>query len=683
MPDIANLIIRVDSQGVARAERDLDRLETQGRRTERATDGLSRTFKTMGLAVGAVAAGMGALAARDLVNTTVEFERLQASLVTVTGSTIEAQQEFDKLQDFAATTPYQLSEVTSAFIKMKAMGLDASQESLRSYGNTASAMGKDLNQMIEAVADAATGEFERLKEFGIKASSEGDRVKLTFRGVTTEIGKNAAEIEQYLRRIGEVDFAGGMERQMDTMGGKLSNLSDAWDKFLFSLGQDTGSIDAAKSSIEGVTAALDGLTVKLEMLRYFKSGTVSIWEWLGSSTEEGRGILADIDSKSPEEMAVEKAEKRLKLLNSILDIEDDPPQTLINEIKYLKETIEYYKVIIPLRKELDSALQHNASRVPDYSESSKDLSQDNTNASGEFELLTRSPFNARSLADDARENALKDANDARDALLERLMEQNRTKYASDITAGRNMASDPWMTGEFEDGLDAASERLWQMQEAQVSWKLSVIEGLEELGDYYEETFEDRVAGTVASAFTTMEETMVDFVMTGKASFSDLVNSILADISRLMIQESISKPLAGILSGLSGGGNIGSYLFNSAKYSVPSAVSGVYSGNYDSGGSIPAGAFGIAGEYGPEIIPGPATVISRKETEKLMGGGEVNVQINNYGDTQPRVEKSTNSQGGTDLIITLEKELSNRMQSRGSRLSNTLESLYGLRRTGGR
>ena len=30
-------------------------------------------------------------------------------------------------------------------------------------------MGKDITQMIEAVADAATGEFERLKEFGIKA----------------------------------------------------------------------------------------------------------------------------------------------------------------------------------------------------------------------------------------------------------------------------------------------------------------------------------------------------------------------------------------------------------------------------------------------------------------------------------------------------------------------------------
>ena len=44
-----------------------------------------------------------------------------------------------------------------------------------------------LDDMVEAVADATTGEFERLKEFGIRASSQGDKVALTFRGVTTTV----------------------------------------------------------------------------------------------------------------------------------------------------------------------------------------------------------------------------------------------------------------------------------------------------------------------------------------------------------------------------------------------------------------------------------------------------------------------------------------------------------------
>ncbi|MGO2347276.1 MAG: phage tail tape measure protein, partial [Providencia sp.] len=40
------------------------------------------------------------------------------------------------------------------------------------------------------------------------------------------------------------------------------------------------------------------------------------------------------------------------------------------------------------------------------------------------------------------------------------------------------------------------------------------------------------------------------------------------------------------------------------------------GMFDSGGFIPRGQFGIAGEYGPEIVNGPARITSRKSTAAL-------------------------------------------------------------------
>ena len=46
----------------------------------------------------------------------------------------------------------------------------------------------------------------------------------------------------------------------------------------------------------------------------------------------------------------------------------------------------------------------------------------------------------------------------------------------------------------------------------------------------------------------------------------------------------------------------------------------YSGAYDRGGDIPAGRFGIVGEYGPEFVRGPATVTSRAQTAQAMNGG---------------------------------------------------------------
>ena len=65
---------------------------------------------------------------------------------------------------------------------------------LHSYGNTAIAMGKSIKSNDQTVADATTGEFERLKEFGIKARTHGEQVTFTFKGVSKTVAKNAAEI---------------------------------------------------------------------------------------------------------------------------------------------------------------------------------------------------------------------------------------------------------------------------------------------------------------------------------------------------------------------------------------------------------------------------------------------------------------------------------------------------------
>lgn len=55
----------------------------------------------------------------------------------------------------------------------------------------------------------------------------------------------------------------------------------------------------------------------------------------------------------------------------------------------------------------------------------------------------------------------------------------------------------------------------------------------------------------------------------------------------------------------------------------------FSGAFDEGGNIPAGKWGIVGEYGPEIVNGPANVTSRKDTADLLGsaGAAQPAQVN--------------------------------------------------------
>lgn len=185
----------------------------------------------IGVAVGGALAGGVALGA-GAASVGMEFEKLRTALATTEGSAAKAEEAFKRIRDFAKSTPFDVQGVTDAFIKLKNRGLDASEPALRAYGDTASAMGKSLDDMIEAVADAATGEFERLKALGVKASVQGDRVRLTFRGVTTEVAKDAGEIERYLIKLGQTNFGGGMEAQSKTLAGVLGGLADSFKLFL-------------------------------------------------------------------------------------------------------------------------------------------------------------------------------------------------------------------------------------------------------------------------------------------------------------------------------------------------------------------------------------------------------------------------------------------------------------------
>lgn len=205
-----------------------------GSKLDRLGKKASNLGKNLTLGLSAPLAGFGIMA----VKRSADFDTLRTALETATGSVDAAKAKFADLQKFAATTPFALEETVQAFIKLKNLGLDPSNEALVAYGNTSGAMGKSLMQMIEAVADASTLEFERLKEFGIRASQQGKYVTFTFQGVKTKVKKDANQIEAYLRQLGMVNFAGGMDKQAKTLGGAFSNLQDSISGALDIIGTD-------------------------------------------------------------------------------------------------------------------------------------------------------------------------------------------------------------------------------------------------------------------------------------------------------------------------------------------------------------------------------------------------------------------------------------------------------------
>ncbi len=223
-------------------------------------DGMAGSLGRLGTLLGGVFAGVSVTAfVGKLVSVQREFDVLNSSLVTVTGSAQAAGREMAWIKTFAKDTPYGLAQATEAFVKMKALGLDPTQAKLTSFGNTAAGMGKSLMQMIEAVADASTGEFERLKEFGIKASKQGDMVAFTFQGVTTRVKNSAKDITAYLENIGNTAFGGAMEQRAKTLDGAIAALGDSWDELFRTINESTGFSEKAAGGVRLVTDAIDGL----------------------------------------------------------------------------------------------------------------------------------------------------------------------------------------------------------------------------------------------------------------------------------------------------------------------------------------------------------------------------------------------------------------------------------------
>lgn len=278
------LEFKLEGSGLKKAAKGLGLLK---KRAEKTTDSFDRLRKFAIRSAGAMAAALGARAvASKIVEVNKTFQTLRASLKTVTGSAEAAGIAFKGIRKFARETPFTVKQVTNAFVKLKALGLDPSEAALRSYGNTASATGKSMMDFIEAVADAATGEFERLKEFGIRASSQGDQVAFTFQGVTTTVGKNAREIEEYLQSIGNNQFGGAMAEQMKTLGGAFSNLEDSFDSLFLAIGEGglNEAILEAAAALSEMTAESEGVG---EMVGKFlgemvRSGTKAVRELFAS-----------------------------------------------------------------------------------------------------------------------------------------------------------------------------------------------------------------------------------------------------------------------------------------------------------------------------------------------------------------------------------------------------------------
>jgi hypothetical protein len=636
------------------------------------------------LGLGALAGGAAAVAATAVTTLADSVQRLKDSVIAdfvaddkliaqlsgITESTEAASEAFADLErNTLGKLPSTVDEVANAFIQLGNSGLQNGQAALKAYSNIAAQTGASLGTVTNAVQAATLGNYKSLREFGIKVKEEGDSLKVTFRGQTETIAGGADAIEAYMQRLGTVQFAGAVERQMDTVGGAIKKADDAWEKLINTVG-DSVLGDAIKSTVGSSVSVIDALTASIDALfgktQQFKREAESL-----RRTREQEDKL-DATMRSWADPSVSKSEtaRLVTILTEGSQSSADKAlaqytrnSALIEKLRSLGETRVGEMTLDEAQAELDRQYRRDnggfATRA-DYTPKIAEGSQTNYAA---YTAMVRKQEHEQFLA--VREALSNKENAERESYLKRRdFLANYLGPESEELWSRN--EELW--GKHLDEIAAKSARKQlELQHRLANIGVGPQSQLQQInnktaGAYYDlrSTLEENLSGkngetlkleaerTYAEKSIAIErertreiaamnrELMMQSVQNAEAMFSSLTAALKNSHSE---QSAAYRTMFGIQKGFGMvavelamiqsmaeaskqpfPANIPLYLKAAAQgaqlLSQMSSLS--YSGAYDSGGDVPARSRALGGERGVEIV-GPAGVIGREQTAALLSG----------------------------------------------------------------
>lgn len=231
-----------------------------------------------------------ALAAGFTIKTAIDsagnIEQYRNTLETVLKDSDMARKKLAWASRFANKTPFETEEVVGGMTKLQSYGIEGdrilkttNKTYLEMIGDMASGMGKSFDQAIEAIADARTGELERLKEFGITKNMIAEFGKS--KGL--EIFNNKGQIndlELFNKTLFEMmdsRFGGAMEKQAKTFKGGLSTISGATKSALATLAGVNEFGDIVENSPFQILRDRVIIPLANTLVKFQEDGTFTRW----------------------------------------------------------------------------------------------------------------------------------------------------------------------------------------------------------------------------------------------------------------------------------------------------------------------------------------------------------------------------------------------------------------------
>lgn len=256
-----------------RAEQERARLTVKGLKDEmsgydRAISNLTNAQEKNEISLKKLLATFGGITAMksfisDMVQVRGEFQKTQMAFETMLGSKEKADMLMSQMVQTAAKTPFDLQGVANGAKQLLAYGTAAENvnDTLVRLGNIASGLSIPLEDLVYLYGTTQTqGRLftQDVRQFmgrGIPlvkelASLLGKTEEEINKMVTAgQIG--FTEVEKVIKKMTDEGglFYNLMEKQSQTLSGQISNLGDAWDQMLNSIGEDTQGVASATISM--------------------------------------------------------------------------------------------------------------------------------------------------------------------------------------------------------------------------------------------------------------------------------------------------------------------------------------------------------------------------------------------------------------------------------------------------
>lgn len=777
-----------------------EKLKKMKKDTARDTKSMSEGFKGIGSAVKALAATVVSVSfANSIKKELMETEKSVAGLIGAFGGLKAARDQFEMLQQAARDTIQPFDQLRAVAMNLKRNGIQATAEQMKTFSQIAYGTGQSLETVGNAFTSALQGRVKSLNQLGIVAKDNGDKLILTYKGVTTTVEKSAEGLGKYFETLGK-ENKGALEYLQGGMTGAINHLENAWGDFVRGIAE-SGLGQAIADTIRVGANALDGFTrwinnnqqsIQKFFNRWsdyiktlgddFESLQRDMESWFNTANkvngtkENDAGVLGWVRS-----LGQTAGDKWFELFNGsnterAYKAEKERAKTLFDaRTQGLKKGTEQYE------KEVEKLNQQIVSIERKYSNEQTTVFgrigqffnlQDTAN---KFQKSLDSYEDYLSQQDKLREEHQKNAE--KDEQLPAPL--NFSEYKSSVGAVTKQAEDRW-ADYFDKIKDMArggwsdieklqydyEKKLAELDEQFASSRLATESEYLQAKDIINQDFirsyeelqkqaRDFAKGLVGDELTDLQDSYREklellekhhedsliseelYLQARQSLYNEYTteltkqtqkkrgkNSFFSDQDLENIQsltdglDSMTDAFSNLTQGMSESSATYRALFaiqksfavasatmnaivawsqalsdstqvswiaKLAQYANAVAMTTNIIGQlksvtmHDKGGYIPAGGLGIVGEYGPELVRGPANVTSRRETADLARSaltGSSKVTVNLIEDQSRAGQVDSRERDGDEVINIFVSNI-----RKGGQMAKTLESTYALRRYG--